>query len=125
MQEARGISVVILYTHPLLGEGLAGLLAAEPDLRITHVPSCELAATESALGSAPDVVIFERNGDFGALDLLKHVPNALLIDVGIDTGPTVTYVRREIQGQPEGLLRAIRGARGSERTVLVDAASGN
>ena len=68
---------------------------------------------------SPDVVIFERNGALGAVDLLKRVPGALLIDVGIDPGPTVTYRRAEIQGVPEGILQAIRGTRRLDTPALV------
>ena len=37
MQDDRPISVLILYAHALLGEGLADLLGSEPRLDVTAV----------------------------------------------------------------------------------------
>jgi DNA-binding NarL/FixJ family response regulator len=108
MQGSRRVSVVILYSHALLGEGLAKLLAAEPGLDITAVESHEIEAAEAALGALPDVVIFERSEPLQAIDLLKFAPDALLIDVGMDAGPTFSYQREEISAKPEGIVRAIR-----------------
>ena len=41
MQDDRPISVLILYAHPLLGEGIAGLLASEPGLEVVAVKGDE------------------------------------------------------------------------------------
>jgi DNA-binding NarL/FixJ family response regulator len=108
MQGQARVTVVILYTHALLGEGLAKLLAAEPGLEITAVATHEIAQAETALSGGPDVVIFERNDPLGAIDLLKFAPDALLIDVGMDAGPTFSYQREEISPKPDGIVRAIR-----------------
>lgn len=119
MRGTRHISVVILYTHPLLGEGLARLLAAEPDLDIVTIPTREVAAAEEAIATVPDVIIFERSEPLQAIDLMRFAPNALLIDVGMDAGPTFTYHREEIAAKPEGILRAIHHMRRSARGALV------
>lgn len=108
MQGSRRVSVVILYTHALLGEGLAKLLAAEPGLDVTAIESHETGAAEAALDTRPDVVIFERSQPLQAIDLLKFAPDALLIDVGMDAGPTFSYQREEISAKPDGIVRAIR-----------------
>lgn len=108
MQGNRHLSVVILYTHALLGEGLAKLLAAEPGLEIRIVPTSDVAAAEAALADRPDVVIFERHEPLQAIDLIRFAPDALLIDVGMDAGPTFSYQREEIPARPEGIVRAIR-----------------
>ncbi len=121
MERTRHISVVILYTHPLLGEGIAKLLSAEPGLTVTPVPSRDLAAAEAALAAVPDVVIFERSDPLQAIDLLRFAPDALLIDVGMDAGPTFSYHREEIPAKPEGILRAIRHMRRAARGAVVGA----
>ncbi len=108
MERSRRVSVVILYTHALLGEGLARLLAAESGLEIKAIESHDVASAEAALGALPDVVIFERSEPLQAVDLLKFAPDALLIDVGMDAGPTFSYQREEIPARPEGIVRAIR-----------------
>lgn len=121
METARPISVVILYTHPLLGEGIAKLLGGEPGLQITHIPTGEVEAAEAALAGVPDVVIFERNEPLQAIDLLRYAPDALLIDVGVDAGPTFTYHREEIPTKPEGIVKAIRDLRLAGRGAVVGA----
>ncbi len=121
MQGSRRVSVVILYTHALLGEGLAKLLAAEPGLDITAVESHEIGAAEAALDKHPDVVIFEHNEPLQAIDLLKFAPDALLIDVGMDAGPTFSYQREQIPAKPEGIVRAIRHLKRARTPAVVGA----
>jgi hypothetical protein len=99
--------VVILYAHPLLGEGIARLLRSDPGLTIeaVHVEDLETAAT--ALGDSPDVIVMER-GAIQAVDVLALAPAALLIDVGLDAGSSWAYHRDELSPQPEDILDAIR-----------------
>jgi hypothetical protein len=104
--------VVILYSHPLLGEGLGRLLTADPDLLVELVRVDDIEGAERALSCSPDVVILERSAPIQALDLLRFAPSALFIDVGLDAGPSWTYRREELSPQPEELLRAIRGRNG-------------
>jgi hypothetical protein len=100
--------VVILYSHHLLGEGLARLLGDDPSLDVTPVHVEDLASAAAALADPPDVVIMERAASIHATDLLGLAPTALLIDVGLDAGPSWAYHRDEISPQPEDILRAIR-----------------
>jgi DNA-binding NarL/FixJ family response regulator len=109
MQDDRPISVLVLYTHPLLGEGLTDLLANECGLEVTAVQmgdGPEAAAT--ALAAAPQVVIFERGEPDRAAEILESVPDALVIDVAIGQGPTFAYRREEISALPEAIVAAIR-----------------
>ena len=100
--------IVILYAHPLLGEGLGRILAADRAVQVELVHVDDAAAAEQALADPPDVVILERGLPQQAFDLLRLVPSALFIDVGLDAGPTWTYRRDELSPQPEDLLSAIR-----------------
>jgi DNA-binding NarL/FixJ family response regulator len=111
MPDERRILVVVLYHHPLFGEGLARMLAAEPGLEVVPVRTVDIATAERSLEPSPDVVIFERGDPDRAVDLLRFAPDALVIDVSMDPGPTFTYHREQIPARPEGLLRAIRGIR--------------
>ena len=111
MQDDRSISVLVLYTHPLLGEGLTDLLAAECGLDVTAVQMDEEPdAAAGALAASPQVVIFERGEPDRAAEILETVPDALVIDVAIGAGPTFAYRREEISALPEAIVAAIRQA---------------
>ena len=110
MQDDRPISVLILYAHPLLGEGLADLLGAEPGLEVVAVPTDDVETAERALAAAPQVIIVERGDPDRAVEILELVPDALIIDVAIGPGPTFAYRREEIPAWPDAILAAIRAA---------------
>ncbi|HYL41685.1 MAG TPA: hypothetical protein VET90_10275, partial [Candidatus Binatus sp.] len=98
---AHARRVVILYSHPLLGEGLAHLLAGDHDLTGQLLRVDDEAEAEAALGGCladlcPDVVIVERSMGVKPVDLLRVAPSALLIDVGLDAGPSFSYRREEL-----------------------------
>jgi hypothetical protein len=111
MEDVQRVTVVVLATHPLLGEGLARVLGCAQELSVTHVSADDMSAVEQALAATPDVVIVERNSAFAAYDLVRFAPDALLIDVGMDNGHAFTVRREEIPAQPDGILAAIRGMR--------------
>lgn len=115
--------VVILYSHPLLGEGLGRLLAADPALAVELIQVGDLDQARQALVDSPDVVILERTPPVQAIDLMRLAPSALLIDVGLDAGPTWTWRRDEVASQPEELLRLIHGREGHEEACPAPAAA--
>lgn len=117
MPEDRRVSVVVLYTHPLFGQGLARLLSAEPGLDVTPVAASDPEQAACLLAMAPDVVVFERGDPDTACDILRYAPTALVIDVSLSPGPTFTYQRHEVQARPEVILQAIRGIREPGRPV--------
>jgi DNA-binding NarL/FixJ family response regulator len=110
MQDDRPISVLILYAHALLGEGLADLLSGEPGLDVVAVQIDDAGSAEHALEATPEVIIYERGDPDRAVKMLEFVPDALVIDVGIGAGPTFTYRRDEISALPDAIVAAIRGA---------------
>jgi hypothetical protein len=103
--------IVILYSHPLLGEGIAQLLADEVDADVQLCQVDDVECTRAALMDTPDVVILERSAMIQATDLLHLAPSALLIDVGLDAGPTWSYHRDLLSSQPDAIIGAIRGRR--------------
>lgn len=104
-------TVLILYTHPLLGLGLQKLLAAEPDLDVTALEAHEPSTAEAALAARPDIVIVERGEGVDCANVLHSVPDALVIDVGIDSGPTYAVRRETICPKAESILEAIHQLR--------------
>jgi hypothetical protein len=102
------VSVVILYRHPLFGEGIAHLLSSEPDLDVASVAIGDGAAMQHSLTRGPNVVIFERGDPDTAVEVLRLAPEALVIDVCLNPGPTFAYHREEIRSQPDGIVQAIR-----------------
>jgi hypothetical protein len=111
--------VVILYSHPLLGEGLGRLLAGDADLEVELVRVGDMREAETALAGSPDVVILERTPPLQAIDLMRLAPSSLVIDVGLDAGPSWAYRRDELSGQPDELLQVIHAR---VRTVPADLA---
>jgi DNA-binding NarL/FixJ family response regulator len=73
--------VVILYEHPLLGEGIAKYLRAQAGVEATVVSAYDAAAVISALALDPGVVIFELHDPLQQVGLAVLAPNAVLIDV--------------------------------------------
>jgi hypothetical protein len=74
-------TVVILYEHALLGEGIAKYLRAQLGVEATLGSADDPKAVTSALALGPEVVIFESSDPFRQFDLSTLVPQAVLIDV--------------------------------------------
>ena len=54
-----GIRVLLADDHPVVREGLRGMLAAEPDLEVVAEASSGLEAAALALSSGPDVILMD------------------------------------------------------------------
>ena len=115
MEAVDRIAVAILYRHQLFGEGIAHFLASEPDVLVQCVPMRVGEASAEALppGSDPDVVIFEGADPDAAVELLEAFPDALVIDVALDAGPTYAWHREVIGSQAESIVAVIRAFAGS------------
>lgn len=102
--------VVVLYSHPLLGEGLGRMLAAEPDLTVSTVSLDTLDGLEEALATDPDVVVFEEGGPIGILDVLRRSGATVIVDVDITSSTAWTLQRHALKSAPDEVLGAIREA---------------
>lgn len=102
--------VVVLYSHPLLGEGLGRMLAAEPDLIVTTVNLGTIEALDEALAAKPDVVVFEEGGPIGVLEVLRRSGATVVVDVDITSSTAWTLRRQALRSAPEEVLGAIREA---------------
>jgi len=102
--------VVVLYSHPLLGEGLGRMLAAEPGLVVTAVSLDSLDGLDEALAGDPDVVVFEEGGPIGMLDVLRRTGATVIVDIDITSSTAWTLQRHELRSAPDEVLGAVREA---------------
>lgn len=102
--------IVVLYRHPLLGEGLGRMLALEPGLVVTTVSLGTIAELDEALAAQPDVVVFEEGGPIGLLEVLRRSEASVVVDVDIRSSTAWTFQRRALRSAPDEVLGAIREA---------------
>jgi DNA-binding NarL/FixJ family response regulator len=62
------VHVVVLYRHPLLGEGLASLLSAEPGVTAEAVDRDDACGVADALKSQPELVVVEDSEALRSFD---------------------------------------------------------
>ena len=112
----------MLYEHALLGEGIAEYLRAETGVEVVLAPARDLEAVKAVLALGPGVVIFERSGPLGEVDLAELAPHAVLIDVStaVCRGPAAP---RRAAGF-ERIIRAVRRGVAPSRTRVGGPRSG-
>lgn len=104
------VRVLVLYDHPLLGEGLSALMASVPDLCVERIAMGDPDAMERAVAVDADVVILEEGGPVGLLDVLRGSSCRAIVDVCMSTSRAWTIRREEITTDPESLIDRIVGA---------------
>lgn len=107
---ADPVRVLVLYDHPLLGEGLSALMASVPDLHVERISMCDPDAMERAIAAEADVVILEEGGPVGLLDVLRGSRCRAIVDVSMSTSQAWTIRREQISTDPESLIDRIVGA---------------
>jgi len=104
------VRVLVLYDHPLLGEGLGALMASVPGLQVERIAMGDPDAMERAVAANADVVILEEGGPLGLLDVLRGSRCRAIVDVSISTSQAWTLRREEIEPDPESLIDRIVSA---------------
>jgi len=112
------VRVVVLYDHPLLGEGLSALMASVPDLQVERIAMGDADAMERAIAADADVVILEEGGPLGLLDVLRGSRCRAIVDVSMSTSRAWTIRREEITTDPESLIERIVGACLGDRRLV-------
>ncbi len=121
---ARGrLRVAVIYSHPLLGEGIGQMLAAEPDLDVSEAPCSDAARTATLVESGLDVIILERNCTVDSTEILRRSPDTLVIEMGLHPGATWAYRRQEIPNRPDAILAVVRRLRGGHPVVVASGES--
>ena len=100
---------MILFEHPLLGEGIATRLRVEAGVDVVLASVHDRQAVLAALRLAPQVVVFERCDEVPNLDLVELAPEAELIDVSTVIGRGAK-LPQEVAGF-ERILQALAGDR--------------
>ena len=77
--------VLVLYAHPLLGEGLASLLSAQDGIGAVAVDSHDDVARAAALSNHPDLVIVEDTEQTRAFEPSGSAP-VVFVRVDADGG---------------------------------------
>lgn len=117
------VRVLVLYSHPLMGEGLGRMLAAEPGLAVEAVDVAMAGAVDAALATEPDVIVLEEGGALDAADIVRRSTCAVVLDVDITTTNAWSLRREVLPTRPDDFLATLRSAvaRATERGGAHDA----
>jgi DNA-binding NarL/FixJ family response regulator len=118
------VRVLVLYSHPLMGEGLERMLAAEQDVIVDAVDIADAGAVDAAIAREPAVIVVEEGGAVDAADVVRRSNCPVVLDVDITTTRAWTLRRETLSSRPDEFLAAIRnavsGASGPEREPEAD-----
>jgi DNA-binding NarL/FixJ family response regulator len=104
------VKVLVLYDHPLLGEGLGAIIASVPELEVERIAMGDPNAMERAIASDADVVILEEGGPVGLIDLLRDSRCRAIVDVSISSSQAWTIRREVIAPDADSLIDRIISA---------------
>lgn len=104
------VRVLVLYSHPLMGEGLGRMLAAEPGVLVDAVDITVPGAVDEALAREPAVIVVEEGGAVDAADIVRRSNCPVVLDVDITTSSAWTLRRESLDSRPDAFLAAIRSA---------------
>ena len=102
--------VVLLYVHPLLGQGIASHVQSETGVEVNAVSALDAVAVRAVLSGDPRVIIYERSPVVDALDLPSLAPHAVLIDVTDTVGRGPVATAPFVPTSAESLLAAVHPA---------------
>ena len=102
------VRVLVLYSHPLMGEGLGRMLAVEPGIEVESADIAEPGAVAAALAHEPEVVIIEEGGPLDAADIVRRSRCSVVLDVDITTTRAWTLRRETLSTRPDDFLAMIR-----------------
>lgn len=107
------VRVLLLYSHPLMGEGLLKMLAAEPGVVVDAVDIGITEAVDAAIALSPDVIVVEEGGAVDAADVVRRSDCPVVLDVDITTTRAWTLRRETLSTRPDDFLAAIRAVVGA------------
>jgi hypothetical protein len=103
----RRSRVVVLYVHPLFGQGIGQLLRSQEDLEVTCLPA-SADHHEELRRLRPRAIVLEAAVDSLFWDTLQDLPPAMVIRVGLDENVMDVFQRHQIvSAGPDNLVEAI------------------
>lgn len=98
---------MVLYVHPLFGQGIGQLLRLHKDLEVTCLPVSE-DQHEALRRLRPRAIVLEATEDGLSRKTLQDLPPAMVIRVGLDENTMDVYQRHQIvSAGPDNLVEAI------------------
>lgn len=107
------VRVLVLYSHPLMGEGLGRMLAAEPGVAVDAVDIALPGAVDAALARDPEIIVVEEGGAVDAADIVRRSSCPVVLDVDITTTRAWTLRRETLSSRPDDFLATVRGVVGT------------
>lgn len=104
---ADPVRVLVLYSHPLMGEGLLRMLGDVDGLEVVAVSLDKDDGLDQALAGDPAVIVIEKGGVLSAHDLLERSDCPVVIEVDIASAEALSYRRDSIRSRPEEVVAAI------------------
>jgi DNA-binding NarL/FixJ family response regulator len=112
------VRVLVLYSHPLMGEGLQRMLADEPGVIVEAVDVTDDDGLCDALAASPAVIVVEEGGPVDAAEILRRCSGcSMVLDVDITTMNAYTLRREVLASRPDDFLATIRQAVGASAPV--------
>jgi hypothetical protein len=104
MQRSR---VVVLYVHPLFGQGIGQLLRSQEDLEVTCLPA-SVDQHDELRRLCPRAIVLEAEEGSLSWEILRGLPPATVIRVGLAENTMDVYQDHQIvNAGPETLVEAI------------------
>jgi DNA-binding NarL/FixJ family response regulator len=116
------VRVLVLYSHPLMGEGLQRMLGDVEGLEVVAVSLDRDDGLDEALAGDPAVIVIEKGGVVSAGDLLARTDCPVVIEVDIASAEALSYRRDQIRSRPEEVVAAIVASARAPRIRTVPAA---
>ncbi len=129
------IRLILADDHPLILDGLLGLLGREPDFAVVATCHTGAEALAAVATHRPDILVLDlRMPDQGGLDVLrvlgesKEGPRVVLLTAGMDEDEVLEGINRGAQGvvlkeAASGVLvRCLRQVHGGEQWIDPDLA---
>ena len=104
------VRVLLLYSHPLMGEGLGRMLSAEPGIELECADMSQASVVTAALAREPEVVIIEEGGPVDAADVVRRCKASVVLDVDITTTSAWSLRREILSTKPDDFLASLRSA---------------